>query len=291
MKNPISGKTRITGLIGWPVSHSFSPAMHNAAFQDAGLDYVYICFPVDPERIPDAVNGLRALNICGANVTIPHKQAVIPFLDEISDEAQKIGAVNTILNKEARLIGFNTDVYGYWKSLEICNVDIRGAHTVIIGAGGVARAIAIGNALKNAKSIAITDAIPEKAQILTRHIQGLFPSLEIRDVSLDSDLLLESITRANIIINATPLGMKETDPLFLNPGQIGKIAPSSVIFDAVYNLKDTKLGKTCCDKGIKYIGGLDMLLYQGVRAFEIWTGRLPDVSLMKKVLQERLGTC
>jgi shikimate dehydrogenase len=287
----ISGKTKITALIGWPVSHSFSPAMHNAAFQDAGLDYVYICFPVEPGLIPEAVKGLMALNICGANVTIPHKEAVIPFLDEISDEAEKIGAVNTILNREGRLIGFNTDVYGYWKSLEVSDVDISGAHSVIIGAGGVARAIAVGNALKNAASVSITDAVPGKAQALARHIQKLFPPLEVRDASLDSDLLKESLARADIVINATPLGMKETDPLFLDPDRFKNISASSVIFDAVYNVKDTKLWKACREGNLKYIGGLDMLLFQGVRAFEIWTDRTPNVLLMKKVLQEKLGTC
>ncbi|MBN1901788.1 shikimate dehydrogenase [Candidatus Sumerlaeota bacterium] len=291
MTYQISGKTKIACLIGWPVSHSFSPAMHNAAFQDANLDYVYICFPVKPERIPEAISGFRALDICGANVTIPHKEAVVPFLDEVSDEARKIGAVNTILNHEGSLAGFNTDVYGYSKSLELHDFDMIGVHAVIIGAGGVARAIAIGHAMTNAASITITDTAAGKAGALVSNLRELYPSLEVRDASRDPGLLIKSLVRADIVINATPLGMKETDPLFLDSNQMECISPSAAIFDAIYNVKETKLEKTCRARHIKYVGGLDMLLYQGVRAFEIWTEQTPNIPLMKKVLQEKLGTC
>lgn len=288
MGSRISGKTKVIGLLGWPVSHSLSPAMHNAAFEKAGLDYVYVCLPVKPENVREAVQGMRTLGIAGCNVTIPHKEAVVPFLDEISLEAQKIGVVNTIVNREGRLTGYNTDVYGFLRSLEEKNLTVKKARTVIIGAGGVACAITIGCSLNEADSITIMDIIPEKAAALSQRAQEAASQVSVNHVPPGSDALVQALEHADIIANATPLGMKEGDSLPLTPHQMGLIPATAVIFDAVYSVKGTRLAQAAKERGIAYIGGMDMLLYQGVRAFEIWTGVSPDISVMKKVLQEKI---
>jgi len=283
----ISGKTRVIGLLGWPVSHSLSPAMHNAAFEKAGLDFVYVCLPVKPENVGNAIQGIRSLGIAGCNVTIPHKEAVVPFLDEVSLEAQKVGAVNTIVNNEGRLAGYNTDVYGFLRSVEEKGISLQKARVVMIGAGGVAHAIAICCGLNGAASISLTDIVPEKALALSGKIKVAVPDIEVNLVAPGSDALMQALEKACVVVNATPLGMKQDDPLPLTQDQIGLVPKHAVIFDAVYHIKGTQLCLAAEKRDMTYIGGLDMLLYQGVRAFEIWTGITPDISLMKKVLQEK----
>jgi len=285
----LSGKTKIIGLLGYPVSHSLSPAMHNAAFQKAGLDFVYVCFPVKPEELGKAINGIRTLNIAGVNITVPHKSAAIPYVDEVSEEAKKIGAINTIVNREGRLFAYNTDVNGFWQSLENEGISLKGARVVMLGAGGVARAFAVGTILKNAASLAISDIIPKKAEELVQDVKSMASDAEIVSVTPDSSGFKELLGKAGLIINATPLGMKPDDPFPFTRAQWDAVRSSTVIFDAVYNLKGTQLQKAAQEKGIAYISGIEMLLFQGVRAFELWTGVRPDALLMKKVLQEKLA--
>ena len=285
----VSGKTKIVGLLGWPVSHSLSPTMHNPAFQDAGLDYVYVCFPVRPDEVENAVKGIRGLGIAGANVTIPHKAAVIPCLDEVSQEAKIVGAVNTIVNREGRLSGYNTDVYGFKRSLEDSGVRLQGARLIVIGAGGVARAIAVGAALEGARSIILTDIVPEKALELADAVKKASPELEIQTVAPESAQFHEALKEATLVANASPLGMKQGDASPLKPEQLEILREKAAIFDAVYNIKGTLLQDLAGERDILYISGLDMLLYQGVRAFELWTGQSPNTELMKKMLRLRLS--
>ncbi len=281
----ISGKTRVVGLIGWPVSHTLSPLMHNAAFEAAGLDFVYVPFPVEPEHIADAIHGIRALGLAGVNVTIPHKEAVIPYIDDLSDEAGKIVAVNTIVNKGGRLFGYNTDVYGFLRALGEAGVEVKGARIAIVGAGGVARAMAIGSALEGAESITLTDIVLKKAWTLAADVERAAPGVKVKCAAPDSDKFLFALMDAQIVANATPLGMKPDDPL---PTKTDAIPGSAVVFDAVYNLTRTPFQRAAKARGCTVIGGIDLLLYQGVRAFELWTGTAPDLAVMKKVLQEKL---
>ena len=289
MRQDISGKTRVIGLLGWPVSHSMSPAMHNPAFEAAGLDFVYVCFPVPPEKLKGAVSGYRALSVAGSNVTIPHKSAVMEHLDKISEEARKIGAVNTIVNRDGKLSGYNTDVNGFLLSLKNKNVEVKGSRVVIIGAGGVSRAIAFGAAMNGASSITLTDIEKSRAESLGASLSSSFENLPVSIPDHGSEELLREIAEADIIANATPLGMKSEDPLPLSEKQLNSLSPDVVIFDAVYSVQGTKLQRILEEKNILYIGGLDMLLYQGVKAFELWTGQTPDVDLMRKVLYGKLG--
>lgn len=267
----ISGKTRVLGLLGYPVEHSLSPAMHNAAFEHLNLDYCYVTFSVRPDLLRDAVKAIKALNLKGVNVTVPHKENVISLLDVIDEEAAFIGAVNTILNDNGILRGFNTDGRGFMESLKDENIEVKGKRIVIIGAGGASRAIGF-YLSKEAESLGITDIDVEKASRLVddlRRLKGnVYPIERIYDLK-DID----------IVINATPLGLKETDPC---PVDIAMITSDKVVCDLIY--RETPLLRASRQKGCKTMNGLGMLLYQGVLAFEIWTGVKAPVEVMRQAL-------
>jgi shikimate dehydrogenase len=271
----IRGTTRVTGLFGYPVTHSLSPAMHNAAFEHAGLDYCYVTFPVRPGMLKDAVAAIRALHLRGVNVTVPHKEDVIPFLDEVDQEASFIGAVNTILDEEDALKGFNTDGRGFMESIAEASVSVAGKTVLIIGAGGACRAISY--------------YLSEKAEKLL-----LFDIDEARITKLQDDLgairpnvyrmkVMASLDGIDMIINATPLGLKDTDPY---PLDVSLIREGMTVCDLIYKL--TPLLKAAAEKGCKTIDGLGMLLHQGALAFEIWTGVKPPVDIMRKALRSRV---
>lgn len=268
----ISGKTRILGLIGYPVEHSLSPSMHNAAFDHLGLDYCYVTFPVRPDLLEDAVKAIRALNLKGVNVTVPHKERVIPFLDVVDEEASFIGAVNTILNDNGVLRGFNTDGRGFMESLKDAGVDIKDRRIIIIGAGGASRAIGF-YLCREAMALGITDIEIEKTSRLVNDLKRLKDNVYIIDRITD-------LKETDIIINATPLGLKDTDPC---PVDISMITGDKVVCDLIY--RDTPLLRAARQKGCKTINGLGMLLYQGVLAFEIWTGQKAPVEIMRAALK------
>lgn len=284
----ITGKTKILGLIGWPVEHSLSPRMQNGALEAAGLNYVYVCFPTPPKNLLQAVAGIRALNITGVNVTIPHKSKVMRYLDEISGEAQRIGAVNTVINQEGRLKGYNTDVYGFLRSLSENEVDADGSSVLVFGAGGVSRAICMGIASLFPASITLTDMVMEKAYLLGEDIREAFSGVKMETIDTTAPGLVDRIKKADIICNATPVGMKNTDECILSEDQWEAVSEGTVFFDAVYNISGTKLQEEAGKRNLLYISGLDMLVYQGVRAFELFTGESPDEDVMHRVLTEIL---
>ncbi len=267
----INARTRITGLIGYPVEHSLSPDMHNAAFEHLGLNYCYIALPVKPEGIADAVKGLRALSFHGCNVTVPYKQEVIPFLDEIDDEAGFIGAVNTIRNDSGHLKGFNTDGRGFMESLKEAGVDPFGKEIFIIGAGGAARAIGYYLA-RRALKLRIFDVDSGKSLPLVRDLKKLNREVVVAENR-------DGIHTSDIVINATPLGLNKEDPL---PMQIDMLRREQVVCDLIY--WDTPLLRGARERGCRTVNGLGMLLWQGVFAFQIWTGVLPPVDLMREIL-------
>ncbi|MEW6536029.1 MAG: shikimate dehydrogenase [Candidatus Auribacterota bacterium] len=274
----INGKTALYGLFGFPVEHTASPLMHNAAFEELGLNAAYLPFPVSPDRLGDAVKSLRALGIRGVNVTIPHKQTVIPFLDDLSTAARTIGAVNTIEITPSALIGHNTDSIGFIRALkEEAGFSVEGKPVFIAGCGGAGFAIAVQCALCGASSLTVMDADRQRAHALKNKIATV-SSTKV-SVADTSDLVPACVALA---VNATPLGMHETDPL---PFSIDELSDSAIVYDIVYNVPQTTLLKTARDRNIKAYGGLSMLLYQGVEAFEIWTGKTPPVKTMNAVLQ------
>jgi shikimate dehydrogenase len=271
----ISGKTKITGLLGYPVEHSLSPVMHNAAFEALGLDYCYVAFPVHPDCLKDAVAAIKALNLAGVNVTIPHKEKVIPFLDEIDKEASIIGAVNTIVNSNGRLKGFNTDGRGFMQFLFECGISVEGKEVLIVGAGGASRALSyyLG---KEAKKVCLYDIEKKKAEQLIEGLKNTLSTISTVDN-------ITKIDNFNIIINATPLGLKEEDPL---PLDTTLLRPEQIVCDLIY--KNTRLLKEAAKKGCVVLHGLGMLLWQGVFAFELWTGVTPPVDIMRDTLYKSM---
>jgi shikimate dehydrogenase len=250
--------------------------MHNAAFEYLNLDYCYVTFAVRPDMLKDAVAGIRALNLRGVNVTVPHKENIIPFLDEVSHEASFIGAVNTIRNDEGRLTGYNTDGRGFMKSLSEAGIDIKDKRILIIGAGGASRAIGY-YLCKEASVVHLYDVDDKKADLLKQHLNELKGNISLANVKSIKNK--DFFSRVDIIINATPLGLKADDPM---PIDISLIDKNHTVCDLIY--KETQLLREAAMIGCKTVDGLGMLLWQGVFAFEIWTGIAPPADIMKAAL-------
>lgn len=266
----IDATTKVVALLGYPVKHSFSPTMHNAAFEKLGLNYRYVAFEVKPELLKEAVDGVRALGLAGVNVTVPHKENVVKHLDEIDPEASFIGAVNTIVNNEGRLKGYNTDGRGFMRSLEEKNIDVEGKKILIVGSGGAARAIGYYLSEK-ASELYVFDVIKDKAMALTEDLKKRGNVTHLNS--------LESLASMDIIINATPLGLKEEDPL---PFDLSTITPKHIVGDLIY--KETRLLREAASLGCGTFNGLGMLIWQGALAFEIWTGKTSPYEIMRDAL-------
>ena len=269
----ISGKTKIYGLIGKPVEQSMSPTMHNAAFKDLRLDACYVCFEVENNNVKKALEGIVALDIKGVNVTSPYKQKVIKYLDKIDPIAKKIGAVNTIVNEKGKLIGYNTDWLGLIYSLEK-HTSLSKKKIVVLGAGGSARGIVYGLKKKGAEIIILNRTL-SKARKLAKEFNVEYGGLEQLN-SLSGDIL----------INSTRVGMYPC--LNVSIATKKQFQNFSIVFDLVYNPIETKFLKLAKEAGCKTIDGLNMLVYQGLVAFELWTGKRPNFNLMYKKAKERL---
>ena len=282
----ISGKTKICGLIGDPVEHTMSPVMHNAAFDKLGLDYAYLPFRVSPEELPQAVSGLKALNATGFNVTIPHKVAVMPLLDELDPLAEKIGAVNTVVNNNGMLRGYNTDASGFLQALLERGVEPEGENIVLLGAGGAARAIAYILAERNVH-LAILNRREELdwAEAIAANIRKDLGK-DIKVFELLPDYLAAALEPADILVNATSVGMSPAGGVSPVPAQL--IKSGLVVVDIVYNPVRTKLLQDAAVAGAVTVEGLDMLVWQGALAFEKWTGQKPPFDLMKEVALNEL---
>lgn len=272
---------KIYGLIGYPIKHSLSPAMHNAAFKKLKMNALYMLFEKTREEFPAAVRQLKAMGVRGFNVTVPYKEEIIPYLDGLDAQAKRIGAVNTVLNQKGRFIGYNTDALGFIASLKEDLAFVpKGKSIFIIGAGGAARAIGFALAKEKAKSIVFRDCLAEKAERLSKDIKGIFP-----------DCLVSGQARGpaptiDLLVNASNCGMKSTDPLPIEP----KILPAGIkVYDIIYNPSPTKLVKEAGKRGIKAINGLGMLLGQGRAAFEIWTKQKAPLSIMRGALRKAVS--
>jgi shikimate dehydrogenase len=279
----ISGKTAIYGIFGHPVEHTFSPGMHNSAFKKLGLDACYVPFAVLPGNLEHAVRAVLPLGLCGLNITVPHKERVLAFLDELSEEAQLIGAVNTIEIRKGRLIGHNTDGRGFLRSLrEHGGLDPKGKKFMFIGSGGAARAVSFSLALAGAARIVFQDLDARKASLLANDIRE---KTGVSAITIGREALPEHTADADCLINASPLGLKRTDPLPIPPELVKR---KHLVCDLVYNPAETALLKMTKKRGAKGLSGLGMLLYQGVIAFEIWTGERAPVLVMKNALARQI---
>lgn len=284
----ITGETKLCGVIGDPIEHTMSPVMHNAAFKKLGVDYAYVPFRVKKGELKGAIEGVRALNIRGLNVTIPHKVAVIPLLDELDPLAEKIGAVNTIVNNDGVLRGYNTDATGFLQTLLERGVEPRDKIIVILGAGGAARAISFILAERGSHLVILNRALElvwaeELSKTLSLTIKKPVKALELNVKNLS--MVLKS---ADIMINATSVGMSPDVDKTPVPSELLK--PDMIIFDIVYNPIKTRLLREAEAAGARTaIGGLDMLVWQGVLAFEKWTGKKAPPELMKGEALKALG--
>ncbi|MGI9554060.1 MAG: shikimate dehydrogenase [Thermodesulfobacteriota bacterium] len=280
----VKSTTRIYGIFGHPIEHSLSPVMQNNAFSELDLDSVYVAFDVPPPSLSEAVSAIRALGISGINVTVPHKEAIMAHLDEISTDAMLVGAVNTISNIEGRLIGFNTDVGGFLRALkDDLDFTPEGKKVFLVGAGGAARAVIVGLGRNYVSEIIIANRTLSNAENLAKEFGDQFPKVEIKAVMLSDELRIKQcIDKSDILINASSAGMNGDNPLEL---PLHLFPKSAVIYDLVYQPKDTPLVKDAKRAGIKAVSGHSMLLFQGAEAFEIWTGLVAPVKTMKKALE------
>lgn len=282
--NKINGKTQLIGLIGWPVSHSLSPAMHNAAAEAYGLNWVYVPLPVHPDWVGTAVSGLAALGFRGANVTVPHKQAVMPLLDELEPGAEAIGAVNTIVvGENGRLTGHNTDWSGFLADLQANDVPIASRDCLLLGAGGSARAVAYGLAKSGAR-VHILARRNEQANQLVAGLRPYLPQAMLTATSLSQLSEVAANTPAPLIINSTPLGMTPNEANTPWPDEV-PFPPNAIVYDLVYNPRRTRLIQQAESAGCLAINGLGMLVQQGAKAFALWTGQQPDSAVMRRAIE------
>ena len=285
----IRATSQVLGVIGDPIGHSFSPDMHNAAIDALGIDFCYVAFHVVPGRVGEAVRGLKGFNILGLNVTIPHKLAVMEHLDQISEEALAVGAVNTIHNEDGNLTGHNTDVYGVTTAIErIAGIRTFPESCVVLGAGGASRAVtyALG-CREEVKRITILNRTIDRAASLAVDMEKI-TGKQVIPAPLDPVSVKKAFDDAGLVVNTTSLGMHpnpDNSPLI----DENAIRPDLVLYDTVFNPLDTMLMKQFKARGANAYGGLDMLVFQGARSFEIWTGTEPPTDVMKQAVVGRFS--
>lgn len=280
----LSGKSRVYGLLGDPVDHSLSPLIQNKAFLEYQVDAVYAPFHVTPKDLPAAISGLRALNIAGVNVTIPHKEKIIPFLDKLDPVAQLIGAVNTVVNTNGTLIGYNTDASGFMRAVQQeLNFLPEGREILLLGAGGACRAAAVALASAGVKSIIVANRQQSRAKELINDLMPHFSAVQFWSVDYNDNKYLEALSVADLVVNTTSLGLQGEEISFLT---LEDIKGSALIYDMVYSFSETPLVRRTRLMGLLCADGLGMLAAQGEDAFFLWTGiRLPN-DYMRKILME-----
>jgi shikimate dehydrogenase len=281
----INGKTKVCAIIGDPVGHSLSPVMHNAAFKELGLNIVYVAFPVKTNMLEDAILGARSLGLLGLNVTMPHKHAVIQYLNETDATAKAMGVVNTILNERGKLFGYNTDGKGAMIALQENRVDPEEKKILLLGAGGAAKAIAF-QAAQETDELGILNRTENKAKQLAELINKTFGT-KVTGRTLSAEVLKEELETTDILVNATSVGM--SPDVNASPVPADLLHSGLCVMDIVYNPLETKLLKDAKIVGAKVVSGLEMLLYQGAIAFEIWTNCPAPVDVMKKVALSKLA--
>lgn len=287
MANRLQGTTGLVGLIGDPIKHSKSPHMHNSAFEKLGLDYAYLCFETPEGKLKETLDALKTINAKGSNVTFPHKQNIINYLDEVSSDAEIIGAVNTIIidpiTKKTK--GYNTDGRGFIASLDELNVEFRGKKVILCGIGGAGRAIAVQLAYEGVGELCIIK-YKEAAENIKHVIDSNIINTNIRIISNDEEILKKEMADTVLFINATPLGMKgrENECIISSEKTLNK---NIFVYDIVYEPRETQFMNYARKAGCKTINGINMLLWQGAIAFKIWFGiDMPQDYVRKELFQE-----
>jgi len=278
----ISGETRLLALIGHPVGQSLSPAMHNAAFAEDDMDFVYVCLDVAPEDLPAAVRGARAMNFRGFNVTMPHKRAMVALVDDLDEGARVSGAVNTVVIEDSGTRGYNTDGGGMVMACREAGIGLSGKRVLLLGSGGTAAAIAVAFGEAGVGELHIVGRNVENAERLRDDLRRIgMKSLSVHP----RDALEHEGLDADVVVNATPLGMKKDDPMPLPPGYV---RDGLAFCDVVYRPgEETPLVGLARERGVPAVAGGRMLLYQGVLAQKLWTGREPNVEAMDRAISRR----
>lgn len=280
----ITGKTRLAGLYGLPTGHSISPAMHTAAFAASDFDGVYLSFDIAPEELAASIQAIRTFQMIGVNVTMPYKRKVIPYLDELSPAARLSGAVNTIVPHDQRLIGHNTDGIGFMRSLTDEGIDPIDKEMTVLGTGGAATAIIVQAALDGVKKIHVFNrqkpSFAKVAANLRKIGEQTKCQIVLHDLA-DEARLADCLAQSCLLVNATSLGMKSTDPL---PLAEELLTSNLAVMDLIYKPRQTKLLALAEAKGLKWGNGLGMLLYQGAAAFTLWTGKEMPLDVVRPLV-------
>lgn len=282
---PITGHTRLTALLGSPVAHSISPLMHNEAFRLLDLDYTYLCFDVTEDTLPAAVAGLKACGIRGFNLTMPNKNKIVELLDDLSPAARLIGAVNTVVNDDGHLTGYNTDGVGYMQAVKDAGYDITGKTITVMGAGGAATAICAQAALDGVKRIHVfareTSRFWSRTQKLVENINSTLPCEAFLHENKDLTALAQAISESTLLLNATSVGMApNTDGTIIENTSL--YHPDLIVSDVIYNPRETRFLREAREAGCRTFNGMYMLLYQGAEAFRLWTGQDMPVDKIKE---------
>jgi shikimate dehydrogenase len=285
----IQGTTQVVGVFGWPVKHSASPAMHNAAFAHLGLDWVYVPFSVSPESIASALHGIRALNIAGVNVTVPLKELVPSFLDSISPMARAIGSVNTVVHREGRLHGESTDGAGLLAALDYGGLTVDAqTHAVVLGAGGSAKAV-VRALLDAGATVTVANRSRERAEGLVTAVTTDLPTARVEFVPLREDTIGRVLADgATLLVNTTSVGMHpHEDEMPTVP--VEALHPGLFVSDLIYNPPETRLLAMARQCGCRTQNGIEMLVRQGALAFHLWTGTMPPVAVMREAVYDALN--
>jgi len=280
-----TGKAEVLGIFGDPVKHSLSPLMQNAAIRASHLDAVYVPFHVTAAQLCDAVAGIRALGLRGVNLTIPHKEAALPLVDHVEEQAALIGAINTIVNREGRLIGYNTDGHGLLTALkQDLDVEVRGKRVLLLGAGGAGRSALVALCQSGAAWIGLANRTRERSRALIEALAPSFPGTAFAELPLSACLSRACQEPADLLVNASALGMAgESCPVRLSDC----LTPGAAVFDMVYAAKPTPLLNEARQAGLAAANGLGMLAGQGEAAFELWFGRAPIKNVMRRALTDK----
>lgn len=282
----ITGKTKLLGVIGAPIGHSFSPIIQNAALRAAGLDYVYTALPVRPGVLNSAVRGLRDAGYRGLNVTIPFKTEIIPLMNALSEDARRIGAVNTVVMQEdGTMVGHNTDVTGFLAGFAERGISIEGTHAVLVGAGGAARAALWGLLRSHVTSVTIGVRTAAKGAALAANFAA---DGTVEACAFDDPAFTRALAAADVVVQTTPVGMTPHTEA-LPPIDLAALKDGTVLYDLIYTPATTRFLREGATRGLRTINGETMLAAQGAEAFRLWTGITPDVELMKCVLREELS--
>ncbi|WP_265457540.1 shikimate dehydrogenase [Enterococcus sp. HY326] len=288
MTKEITGHTRLVGLFATPIRHSVSPMIQNAGFQALGIDAVYLAFDLGTDRIERAIDSIRNLEMLGANLSMPNKIAAVPLMDDLSDAAKLVGAINTIVNQDGKLTGHITDGIGFMRSLKDIDVDIIGKKMTITGAGGAATAIIVQAALDGVKEIAVYNIKDEFFERIQATLQTIAEStgckIVLNDLA-DEAALAKDVAESVLLTNATGVGMKpNTEASTIKNFDI--ITKELAVVDIIYTPRETKLLKEAKVRGAKTSNGLGMLLYQGAAAFELWTGQAMPIDVVKPIIEK-----